>query len=371
MNTATMSKAATGAPANVRSAPPLQDLLGASFVFNSTVQALIWDRDFACFGLADGAIVMMHAHWQGAPKLQQRAGGGIEIMAATAPPPPPAIFKAHKGGVEALAAIPVGGILSGGADGAVNRLLDGEITLLETRPRRRIAAVAAGRGGRRAFAAGRHVEISGPEAKRLSLPGAVTSLAYDAAGLFLAVGYEGGISLEACGIRHAQRLAFDTAPHRIAWQADGGAVAVAGAQNTLALRDRALNDWQQITNLPGPVTALAYAANHTLIIAGIDYIVSWRSEFGIAPCPNPHGRTGIGPVSCHPRLDLVAYATAAGAIMLGPLGAASALAIREPGAAVTFMAFSATGDALAFAAADGEAGTIMLPDILFRAGETT
>lgn len=353
-----------------RHAPPLHDLLGASFVFNSAVQALTWDRDFASFGLADGAIVMMRAHWEGAPKLQYRPGGGIEITAGSAPPPPPAIFKAHTGRVLALAAIPVGGIMSGGADGAVNLLIDGDITLMDTRPRRRITAIAAGRGGRRAFAAGRKVEISGPEAGRLTLPGAISALAYDTAGLFLAICYDGGVSLEACAIRHAPRLACDAAPHLIAWRPDGGAVAVGGAKNTVALRERALHEWRLITDLPGPVTAISFMVNHSLVIAGIDFMVIWHSGCGVQLFCHEQGRAGIGPVSCHPRLQLAAYATPSGAILLSPPGALVAMEIREPGAPVNFMAFSPNGDALAFATDDGEAGTVMLPDILFRAGVT-
>ncbi len=49
------------------SRPPLHDLLGVSFVFNSRITALVWDRDFACFGLGDGAVAMLRAHWEGAP----------------------------------------------------------------------------------------------------------------------------------------------------------------------------------------------------------------------------------------------------------------------------------------------------------------
>jgi hypothetical protein len=43
--------------------------------------------------------------------------------------------------------------------------------------------------------------------------------------------------------------------------------------------------------------------------------------------------------------------------------------VRDEGAPVTHLAFAPDGQALAFAAADGEAGTVMLPDILFRFGD--
>jgi len=43
--------------------------------------------------------------------------------------------------------------------------------------------------------------------------------------------------------------------------------------------------------------------------------------------------------------------------------------LREPGPAPKFIAFSLDGQALAFAAEDGEAGTVMLPDLLFRTNQ--
>jgi hypothetical protein len=45
------------------------------------------------------------------------------------------------------------------------------------------------------------------------------------------------------------------------------------------------------------------------------------------------------------------------------------MTIRDAGAAPVFLAFAPDGNALAFAAADGEAGTVILPDLLFRIGD--
>jgi hypothetical protein len=127
--------------AAARTAPPLHDLLGVSFVFNAAINALAWDGDLACFGLADGAVVMMAAHWPGAPHLAPRPGGGLAIVPSAAPPPPPMITGAHRGPVLALAPDPVGGVVSGGADGKCLRLAGGG-----DHPARR-AGSTADRGG--------------------------------------------------------------------------------------------------------------------------------------------------------------------------------------------------------------------------------
>ncbi len=347
-----------------RQATPLHDLLGASFVFNSTTTALAWDRDFACFGLENGAIAILRAHWEGAPELAPRLGGGVNIIPGTAPPPPPAIFAAHHKAVLALAGDPLGGILSGGADGLIQRLIDGKIQAIGKRARRQIVAVASGRGGRRAFAAGRQVDAQGPDARRLLLPASVTSLAYDPSGLHLAVGYRGGVSLEACGIRHAPRLEFGGTHTILAWNRDGSRVAVASPEGGVAVRDRAATAWVQLGGLRGVPRSIAFSADGALIIGGQDFVQYCQPE-GTA---QDLGGSLTAPTACHPHLGIIACAAPNGCILLRRIGVPDEMYIREPGAAPTFLAFASDGQAFAFAAADGEAGTVMLPDLLFRAG---
>jgi WD40 repeat protein len=346
-----------------RAAPPLHDLLGVSFEFNSVTQALVWDRDFACFGLADGAVAILRAHWQGAPDLAPRQGGGIEIVPAAGPPAPPAIFALHRGGVKALAADPLGGIISGGADGFLLRLADGEVQPLEKLPRREIAVVAAGRGARRGYAAGRHVDFKGPDGKRLTMPSAVTALAYDPAGLHLAVGHQTGVSLEACGVRDNPRHDFGAPVTALAWRADGAAIAAASSAG-VAVRDRAAKNWVRFENLPGAVTSLGFLPDGALVAAGADFVFVHHQDSGLA---RDRG-TLRGPISCHPRFQIFAATDEQGCIWLRGAGATDAILLREPGPTITHLAFAPDGQALAFAAADGEAGTVILPDLLFRPG---
>jgi len=346
-----------------REVPPLGDLLGASFVFKPAVTALAWDRDFACFGLADGAVAMLRAHWDHAPRVAHRAGGGVEILAGTAPPPPPAIFFSAKGGVLALAGDPLGGVLVGGAAGDFTRLADGEISVIERSTRRKTVAVAAGRGGRRAFARGRSVDVFGPDAARLTMPAAVTALAYDPSGLHLAIGHAAGVSLEACGIRAQPRRA-GAACTLLAWRQDGGALA-AGSADGVVLRPRTTQVWETIEGLPGTPRSLAFGADGTLFIGGADFLCF--AAPGETACV-VGGKNLCAPVACHPRRAIFACADRDGRIVLGEIGAPPNLLLRDAGAPPRLLAFAPDGEALAFAAADGEAGTISLPDILFRAG---
>jgi hypothetical protein len=345
----------------VRPPPPLHDLLGVSFEFNTSITALVWDRAFAYFGLADGSVAILRANWEGAPSVKPRAGGGAEMVAGTAPPPPPAIFPLHKGSVLALAPDPLGGVISGGADGKVQRLHDGEIAEIAEKPRRAIRVVAAGRGGRRAYANGRHVEMLGPDARRLTMPGPVTALAYDPAGLHLAVGYEGGVSLEACGIKRNPKYEAEGAFSLLAWDNSGEKFASASAGGDVVVRERGAADW---TIAGGQAAALGFAPDGTLITAGADFV------HGTGANGTQSVKNAFAPIACHPRLNLVACAAAGGGILMVRPGTPGAMTIRDEGAAPIFLAFSPDGEALAFAAADGEAGTVILPSLLFRNGDS-
>jgi hypothetical protein len=101
-----------------------------------------------------------------------------------------------------------------------------------------------------------------------------------------------------------------------------------------------------------------------LIIGGQDF-VQYCQPHGTA---QDLGAALTVPIACHPHLGIIACAASNGCILLRRIGVPDEMYIREPGAAPTFLAFAPDGQALAFAAADGEAGTVMLPDLLFRAG---
>lgn len=204
--------------------PPLLDLLGASFVFNTPIKALVWDGASVCLGLADGAIAMLFAQWPGGPALGHRPSGGVEIMAGEAPPPPPRILAAHRGAVSSLARIGSGGIVSGGADGRFLRITEGIIETIADQPRKTVSHVAAGRGGRCAMVAGHQVDLFGADARRIAVSGAVKALAYDPSGLNLAISHADGVVIATDGVR---RLRPAGPAGAIAWNSDGTMFAIA------------------------------------------------------------------------------------------------------------------------------------------------
>lgn len=347
--------------------PPLHDLLGVSFVFNVAINALTWDDGVAYFALADGAIAALLAQWPGAPRLAKRPGGGVEIIAAATAPPPPIIVNAHRKAALAIAADPLGGVVSGGADGRYLRLVEGVVTQLAERSNRRIGAVAAGRGGRRAFATGRQVDQLGPDQRRIVTQGRVTSLRYDPSGLHLAIGYEGGISLQACAIREVPTFAAAGGVQTLCWDHAGERVAAALPSNGVALRDRKQKDWQLI-DVPDQVTTLCFIDEGSLVIGTNDNVYVWTAITGIQPLRIGYrGQQAVGPAVCHPRLGLIACANCDGAIILVRPGLPDVMVIRDVGSKPTALAFAPSGEALAFATQDSEVGTVLLPDLLFRA----
>ena len=109
----------------------------------------------------------------------------------------------------------------------------------------------------------------------------------------------------------------------------------------------------------------------TLIVASATSVQYWRDPdrpqdlgCGVAD------RRAAAPIACHPRFGVVACADQAGGILLCQPDLRDAIVIRDGGAPPTAIAFAPDGEALAFAAGDGEAGTVILPDMLFRSGDS-
>ncbi len=191
----------------------------------------------------------------------------------------------------------------------------------------------------------------------------MTSLAYDPSGLHLAVGYQGGVSLEACGIRYASGLALGGTHTVLAWSRDGSRIAAASAEG-VALRDRAETSWRHIEGLHAAPRAIAFSAEGALIVGGADFV----QYVPPGEAARDLGAALAAPIACHPALGIIACGDAKGRILLRRIGMNDELCIREASAAPISLAFAPDGQALAFAAADGEAGTVLLPDLLFRNG---
>src|ERR1700682_2093215 len=132
--------------------PPLIELLGARWVTDAPVVAVVWDAAGLCagFALGDGTLVLATGKWDGGPQLRPRQSGGVEFVQAQEPPAPLARYSVHEGTCLGLAADPAGGFLSGGDDGRLVHLnVDGTSEVLVDSPGDRIDFVGArsGRGG--------------------------------------------------------------------------------------------------------------------------------------------------------------------------------------------------------------------------------
>lgn len=157
---------------------------------------------------------------------------------------------------------------------------------------------------------------------------------------------------------------FDRPITALAWGRDGSAIAAASSADGVALRQRTASAWTQIDGLRGAPRSLAFSADGSLIIGGEDFV----QYYPPGETAQELGGSLSAPVSCDPQLGIIACADQAGRILLRRIGMEDALCVREPGAAPIFLAFAPDGQALAFAAADGEVGTVILPDLLFRTG---
>ena len=68
--------------------PALIDLLGARWVSDAPVVAVVWDAssERAAFALGDGTLALAHGTWEGGPQLVPRERGGVEFKQAQFPP---------------------------------------------------------------------------------------------------------------------------------------------------------------------------------------------------------------------------------------------------------------------------------------------
>ncbi len=360
------------APGGPRS---LLDLLGARWTLGAPVTAVAWDASagVAAAGLGDGTVAFARAAWEGAPSLGERPGGGLELVPATAPPPPLARAGAHEGACLAFAAEPDGGFLSGGDDGRLVYLdASGDTLTLERIAGGWVDQVAAGPGGARAFAVRRTVRRLGPGAGELALPSSVSALAFDPSGGLLAIGHHNGVTLWAGGDRPPRLLAWRGLHRALAWSPDGRYLAS-------GMQENALHGWRvadggdiEMAGYPGQPRSLAFSGDgRFLATSGAPRVICWRfdppgrpggpAECGIA------SRVPVTRVACHPGRPLVAAGYHNGAVLLCQPGVEDVLFVRgSGGGAISGLAWSAEGAALALGDEAGEFAVIALPDRLFR-----
>ncbi len=350
---------------------PLLDVLGACWTLGAPVTGVAWDGDLAAFGLGDGSLAIGRAEWQGAPGLTP-CEGGARLTPGRAPPPPLARQRVNAGACLSITGQP-GGFLSGGDDGDLAHTgADGATRDLARHPGRWVELVAAGAAGWAASAVGREVHITGRSAETVTLPAAVSALAFDATGCRLAIAHYRGVTLWSAGAS-TRLLPTAGCPLSLAWSPDGASV-VSG------LRENALHGWRlpagddiEMGGYAGQPRSLSFSADgRFLASSGSPRVICWSFDpptAGSLPieCGLPSSRLPVCQVACHPARRLIAAGYHNGAVLLCQPGSDDVLFVRASGAgSVTALSWSADGARLAIGTQDGEAALVALPDLLFR-----
>ncbi|MGC9268958.1 hypothetical protein [Acidiphilium sp.] len=147
---------------------------------------------------------------------------------------------------------------------------------------------------------------------------------------------------------------------------DGTVIAMVKPGGGVALRSPGSNSWTDL-DVPVAASSMAITSADILVIGGAEGVYLWERATGLRHFAIAFGmRHAVAPVACHPRLGLIACADRTGAIVLGRPEVREVMLIRAAGSPPTMLEFAPTGEALAFATTDGEAGTMLLPDLLFR-----
>ena len=221
-------------------APPLLDILGASWNLGAPVVAAAWDVDGSAvgFALGDGHLAVVNAHWPRGPRVEPKPGGGVGLLAAEAEAPRPVRAACHSGSCLGIAADGRGGFVTGGDDGRVVHVpRTGDPAVVVHLPGAWVDALACSRVGLRAYACGRRVHRVGEDrGEAIELPAPATALAFGPDGSSLAIAHAGGVTL----------WQDDAAPRCFAWNGYHRALAWSpdGHYLVTGMQENAVHGWR-------------------------------------------------------------------------------------------------------------------------------
>ena len=277
----------------------------------------------------------------------------------------------HGGAILASAA-DASRIVSGGDDGKVVAT-DAEgksVTLASDAKHRWIDHVAVGPAGAIAWSAGRDVFVrtaKGAE-RTLAVPSTPGGLAFAPKGLRLAVAHYNGVTL---WFVNAQ-----SEPDILQWKGShlGARMSPDGRFLITSMQEAALHGWRladrkdlRMSGYSTRVRSFEFTAGGKwLATSGSDQLILWPFQgkdgpMGKTPRILAPAQPQVEVVACHPKQEVVAVGYADGLVLLVRIeDGAEVLARKGAGTAITALAWSASGAALAFGVEDGEAGVIDL-----------
>jgi WD40 repeat protein len=204
--------------------------------------------------------------------------------------------------------------------------------------------------------------------RRLDLPSTPGGLAFAPKWLRLAIAHYNGATLWFPNV--------ETAPETLDWKGShlGVTVSPDGKFLVTTMQEAMLHGWRladkkdmRMSGYSARVRSLVWTAGGKwLATSGSNQLILWP----FASKDGPMGKTPriLAPleaqaevVACHPREEIVAVGYGDGSVLIVRVDDGAEVLGKKPGAApVTALAWSASGNALAFGTEDGEAGILPL-----------
>lgn len=322
--------------------------------FRTSYDAYVSDARFvpsgeAIFALGDGTV--------------RTSGGGC--------------VQAHDGAILCAADHPSGqGVITGGDDGRLVWIHDGEATELAKVPGRWIDAVDSHPGGLIAFSAGRDLHVRDvKDAKlqaRFTHDKSVAAVAIDPGGRRIAAATYGGAALWYARIaeQKPQMLRWAGSHIGLAWSPDGRFL-------MSAMQENSLHGWRlsdakdmRMGGYPAKVKSLCFLSNGLMLAtAGSNGAVIWPFAGNNGPMGKEAAEVGFNEgalvvrVAATPKGGVLAGGLDDGRVWVGDLGSGVLKTVKaEKGAAISALAVSPDGAWVAWGDEDGEAGVIAARD---------